>query len=267
MIFKPTESVLAAKLILAAVSILAASGALAHDVWLTVDRDGSELRAQVNNGDTEQREMPERDRVVTLDLLTATQTVDLRKPLASGQRYGAPVLETKRFPTRAGLILSITYDNGFWVKSPKDKSDINSTRLLVRGGTSEHWTVKYGKMLLGPGAFSRVVHSRMELIALKDPFKLSRGELLPVRLELNGRPVTGVKVAYNDGVTPIPDGRMRFVRTDKDGVAEIPLARSGAYLLTADCDAPPLRSELTQFDHLYASLTFDTSKHALVSRP
>lgn len=266
MIFKPTENLLAAKLILAAASILVPSGALAHDVWLTVGRYGTELRAQVNNGDTEEREMPDRDRVVTLDLVTATQRVDLRKPLASSQRHGAPVLETKRFPARSGLMLSITYDSGFWLKSPTDKSDINSTRLLVPGGTSEHWTVKYGKMLLGPGAFSRVAHSRLEIIPLKDPFKLPRGQQLPVRLELNGRPVAGVKVAYGDGVTPTPDERMPFVRTDQDGVAEIPLTRTGAYLLTADCDAPPLRSELVQFDHLYASLTFDTSKQVLVSR-
>lgn len=242
--------------------VLAASPALAHDVWLTVDKSAGGLNAQINNGDTDRRELPDRLRVVTLDLVTGSQDSDLRKPLAIGQRFGQPVLETKAFTASGAALLSIAYDNGYWIDSPKDKSEINSTRWMVPGGTSQHWTVKYGKLLLGPGAFSKVVHTRLELIPLKDPFTLRHGQKLPVRLVLNGKPVSGVKIAYGDGVTPIPDERMPFATTGADGVAEIPLARKGAYLLTTDYQAPPLRSDLAEYDHLYASLTFDISKQA-----
>jgi uncharacterized GH25 family protein len=254
-----------AQLISVAAFVLTASSAIAHDVWLTVDRNAGGLNAQINNGDTDRRELPDRNRVVALDLVTGAQDVDLRKPLTMGQRYGQPVLETTSFTASGGALLSITYDNGYWIDSPKDKSEINSTRLMVPGGTSQHWTVKYGKLLLGPGAFSNVVHTRLELIPLKDPFTLRHGQELPVRLVMNGKPVSGVKIAYGDGVTPIPDAKMPFATTGRDGVAEIPLARKGAYLLTTDYQAPPLRSDLAEYDHLYASLTFDVSKQAVLA--
>lgn len=254
-----------AQLMAVASFVLAGSPAIAHDIWLTVDKKSGQLNAQINNGDTDRREMPDRNRVVTLNLVSGTQDVALRKPLTMGQRYGQPVLETKSFTASAGALLSITYDNGFWIDSPKDKSEINSTRWMVPGGTSQHWTVKYGKLLLGAGAFSNVVHTRLELLPLKDPFTLGQRQKLPVRLVLNGKPVSGVKIAYGDGVTPIPDERMPFATTGRDGVAEIPLARKGAYLLTTDYQAPPLRSDLAEYDHLYASLTFDISKRAVLA--
>ena len=266
MISKPAEIVHATiSIMLIALSIPVPSEAVAHDIRITVAKHGGQLSAQVNIGDTEDRQMPDQNRVVTLDLVTAARTVDLRKPLTSIQRQHKPVLESRRFSAPAGSLLSVIYGNGSWVKSPKDKSDINSNRSLVPGGTSEHWTVKYGKMLLGPGAFSRILHSRLELLPLKDPFSLACGQKLSVRLELNGNPMAGVRIGHGDGLTPIPDERTPYVTTDGHGVAEIPLNRRGAYLLTADCDAPPLRSELSEYDHLYASLTFDTSRQAQAS--
>lgn len=254
-----------AQLMSVAALALAASPAIAHDVWLTVDQHAGQMNAQINNGDTDRREIPDRNRVVTLDLMTGARDVDLRKPLVIGQRYGQPVLETGPFIASQGGLLSITYDNGFWIDSPKDKSEINSTRWMVPGGTSQHWTVKYGKLLLGPGAFANILHTRLEIVPLKDPFTLRPGQKLPVRLVLSGKPVSGVKIAYGDGVTPIPDERMPFATTGGDGVAEIPLARKGAYLLTTDYQAYPLRSDLAEYDHLYASLTFDTSKQTVLA--
>ena len=62
---------------------------------------------------------------------------------------------------------------------------------------------------------------------LKDPFDLGRGQKLPVRIELGAKPMAGVKIAYGDGVTPVSDERTPFVTTDRDGIAEVPLARKG----------------------------------------
>src|SRR5207302_1662880 len=141
-----------ATLLLASGSIgtLAAASAGAHDVWLTADKSGDQLSAQINNGDADKRDIPDRNRVVTLDLIDSGGTLDLRRPLKPGQRLGQPVLETKPFPISAGSVLAISYDNGFWINAAANKTEINTTKLMVADGTSAHWTVKYGKLLLGP---------------------------------------------------------------------------------------------------------------------
>src|SRR5437879_13594617 len=73
-----------------AIGTLAAASAGAHDVWLTADKSGDQLSAQINNGDTDKRDIPDRNRVVTLDLIDSGGTLDLRGPLAPGQRPGQP---------------------------------------------------------------------------------------------------------------------------------------------------------------------------------
>src|SRR5690348_12124673 len=95
-----------AQLMSVAAFVLAASPAISHDIWLTVDKDADGLNAQINNGDTDRREIPDRERVVTLDLVTGSHDLDLRKPLTPGQRFGQPVLETKPFTASAGSLLS-----------------------------------------------------------------------------------------------------------------------------------------------------------------
>jgi uncharacterized GH25 family protein len=247
-------------LALATIGVLAGVSAMAHDVWLTVDKKGGQLTAQINNGDTDKRDIPDRNRVVSLDLVGPSGLDELRRPLTPGTRFGQPVLETKPFASAENGVIAIAYDNGFWINAPKTNAEINTTKLMLDHGSSAHWTVKYGKLLLGPGSYQRVLHTRLELVALKDPFALPVGQKLPVRLELDGKPLAGIQVAYGDGVTPIPDEKMPFVKTGSDGIAAIPLERKGAYLLTVDAEAPPLFKELSEHDHVYASLTFDTSK-------
>lgn len=234
--------------------------AFAHDLWLTSDGTGDHVRAQINFGDTDDRQMPDMDKVVSFDLVSAGGRKDLRKALKEIQRLGKPVLETQDFSSAAGGVLSATYDNGFWLKAPNDANETNTSTLLVPNGTARHWTVKYGKVLLGPGAFENRVNCRLEIVALQDPFKLPQGQKLTVRLELDGKPLAGAKLAYGDGIEPIPDAKMPSVTTGKDGTAVIPVSRKGPYVITADPEVPTRYKPLAEFDHLYASLSFDLSK-------
>ncbi|MBS0419902.1 MAG: DUF4198 domain-containing protein [Proteobacteria bacterium] len=243
-----------------ALLLLGSCEVFAHDLWLTSDGAGGRLKAQINFGDTDDRQMPDIDKVVSFDLVSAGGRQDLRKDLKETQRLGKPVLETQSFPSTAGGVLSVAYDNGFWLKAPHDSNETNTSTLLVPDGTARHWTVKYGKTLLGPGSFENRVHCRLELVALQDPFKLAAGQKLTVRLELDGKPLAGAKLGYGDGVEPIPDAKMPTVTTGKDGTAAIPISRKGPYVITADPEVPARYKPLAEFDHLYASLAFDLSK-------
>jgi len=47
---------------------------------------------------------------------------------------------------------------------------------------AQPWTVKWGKMLLGAGSNDKVLGTRLELVAEKDPFTARPGTTIPVKL-------------------------------------------------------------------------------------
>src|SRR5262245_28466262 len=183
---------------LALLGLALAPAAQAHDIWLTAGKAGSQVKAQVNFGDTDARQTPDKSRIVSLELVGASGVQDLRGTLAPTQLSGHPILETQPVSGSAGALLAVVYDNGFWLTNPGDKKETNTIKLLAPKGTATHWTVKYGKTLLGAGSYGKVLHSRIEIVPLKDPYTLPAGQKLPVRVDLDGKPLPNVKIGYAD---------------------------------------------------------------------
>jgi len=50
------------------------------------------------------------------------------------------------------------------------------------------------------------------------------------------------------------------VKTGADGVAQIPVGKSGPVLLTTDVMTQPAHAALATADHLYASLAYNTAQ-------
>ena len=234
----------------------------AHDIWATVDRapDGTQMIADIGFGDRDDRAMPDPVRIVELDVIGPSGTTDLRRPLKATARQGQPVLETRAFPISPGSIIAIIYDNGFWAKKPGDKNPTNTSPLLAPDGTDLHWTVKYSKMLYGQNAYKKVLNQRLEITALKDPFTLNKGDMLPVQVAYEGKPVAGIEVNYGDGVTPVPDAKLPRVKTGTDGIANVPLDRLGPYLIVVDANEPPADKRFATYDHVFSSISFDLAK-------
>ncbi|MCA1652801.1 MAG: DUF4198 domain-containing protein [Sphingomicrobium sp.] len=237
-----------------------ASSAAAHDIWLTAGKINSNYVAQVHFGDLTGREIADPRKIVSLEVVTPTGSTDLRDPLIASELKRKPVLKTRPFSAPAGSVLAVSYDNGFWMQLGKDKHEINTSKLMVPDGTSPHWTVKYSKLLLGRGSFNHTLGMRLEIIALKDPYALPSGAKMPVRLLLSGKPYGGADIVYTDGLKPLPDEQQPKVKTNKDGIAEVPYTGKGPVLLTTDINVEPLHPPLAAVDHLFASLSFDTSK-------
>src|SRR5262249_17080384 len=145
-------------------ALMAVSAAFAHDIWLTTDKHGDSFTASVAYGDTDAREMPDLRKIGTLGVISPGREVNLRRPLAARQRLGKPVFESQAFTTPAGSLLAITYDNGFWAANADDKIESNSTKLLVPVNKGSWWVPKFGKALLGPGAYRQVLHTLLEVV-------------------------------------------------------------------------------------------------------
>lgn len=244
----------------AAVAALAVGGpAFAHDVWVVTRQQGAETVAMIRYADPGKLELADRGKIVNLEVISAAGRINLKRPLTA-TTSGPPALESKPFIAPAGSILSVTYDNGFYVVSPDDGVETNTNKMLVPNPKESWWVPKFGKTLLGPGAYAVRSHTLMELIPLNDPYSVAVGGTLALRVELKGRALAGVKVVYGDGVTATPEAEMPSVLTDKDGVAQVPITRKGTYLIMAEYEGPPSQPALADKDDTYATLAFDTSQ-------
>ena len=102
--------------------------------------------------------------------------------------------------------------------------------------------------------FDRNLGFTLELIPEKNPYTLTRGDILPVRLLYEGRPLQGaLVVAFTRDE---PAAKLR-ARTDVRGRVDLELSQSGVWLVTAVhmiFASPSLEAE---WESLWASLTFE----------
>lgn len=248
------------KQVLALVATLAPLAASAHDVWFSTHQRANGVIAVVNYGDTDKRELIERGKIVTLDLISPSGSADLRKGLTPATANGVPVLETGVLPSSSGAIIASSYDNGFWLTRPGDQKETNTSPLMEPKAIEPHWTVKYSKHLIGKGSSSVSARARGEFFPLKDPFSLTVGNTLPVKLVVDGKPLANVRVRYSDGIQILPPEKVPYVKTNAEGVAEVPLERKGPYLITADPNVAPSHPALSKADHVFVALSFDLNQ-------
>jgi nickel transport protein len=247
------------------VATMTAGSAVAHDIWMTTSRADGQQTAEIVFGDLVGLELADLKKIVSFELVSPAGTIDLQKSLTEATSSGHPVLKSKPFSATSNAILAVTYDNGFWTRRPGDKRPgdeawTNTNKLMMPSAAESTWSVKWGKTLLGPGSYAVVLHTRLEIVVLRDPYSTPVGSKLPVRLELDGKPVAGAAIAHTDGLEKLPDSQQPKVRTGENGVAEIPIGRKGPYLLTVDVETASLSGKLAEKDNLYASLSFDTLK-------
>ena len=77
----------------------------------------------------------------------------------------------------------------------------------------------------GAGDYARVLGQPLEIIPLLNPFSVSQGEMLPIRVLLRGAPLEGARVGLdlpNDGGEPTA-----ILRTDAKGEVLVPILRAG----------------------------------------
>lgn len=99
----------------------------------------------------------------------------------------------------------------------------------------------------------------MEIVALANPFRLFPGDMLVVRVLLEGEPVPGVLVkAFALGDDSVRQG----VRTDGTGLARFPITTSGRWLLNAVFMERAEDDKVLDWTSRWASLTFEVPSRA-----
>jgi hypothetical protein len=102
----------------------------------------------------------------------------------------------------------------------------------------------------------------LELIAERNPYELTAGGELPVRLMYDDRPLAGALViAFNRAH---PSEKIR-IRTDQDGRVRLRLSESGLWLVKAVHMIPAPASANADWASYWASLTFELPAQAPVT--
>ncbi|MBE0627346.1 MAG: DUF4198 domain-containing protein [Burkholderiales bacterium] len=101
--------------------------------------------------------------------------------------------------------------------------------------------------------FNKVLGYTLELIPLKNPYKLAANDKLPVRLLYESRPIANVTVIAFNSAAP---GDAQRISTDANGRADIAINKPGIWLIKAVHIIEIADSERAQWESFWASLTF-----------
>jgi uncharacterized GH25 family protein len=107
----------------------------------------------------------------------------------------------------------------------------------------------------GKAGYDRRLDFTLELLPEKTPYGLEPGDTLPVRLLLEGRPLSGALV---QALLHLDPAAKTAARTDRDGRARLRLRRGGFWMIKAVEMGPAPQGAGADWQSLWASLTFDT---------
>lgn len=230
--------------------------ASAHDIWITLAGTPAARRAVVNYGHPDDREPTVADKIIDIFAMTSDRQQSLINGLSFGREGPWFVVETKPFHDDGHTLLAVRYDNGYWIKTPDGYR--NATNREVPSALDSLWSMKFGKALTGPGApWAKVLGHDLEIVPLSDPFTVGVGQILRVRVLFHGKPLAGGKVERADAITPVPENQIPNFTTDSDGVAAIPIVKTGPTQLAIDYNlSPSATPNLAKTDMYNATLWY-----------
>ncbi len=252
------------RLSVVAVSFLIAAPLFAHDMFLRLEQffvaPNTNLNVRLFNGTftlSENSITPDRLADIAVVSPTGRAKVDVATWNASG--------DTSVFPMRTGAagtyVIGVSTKPRVLEMSGKDfnaylRSDGIPDELAARRAQNrleeraKERYQKHVKALVQVGAtpsdaFSTVLGYPAELVPVENPYALTIGATLSVRVLVDGKPVANQFVQY--GGLSVSNGRVaqRNTRSDAAGIVRIPLDRAGTYFvkfismvrLTGDAEA------------------------------
>ncbi len=150
----------------------------------------------------------------------------------------------------------------YWVKTTDGHIE-GKNKAQVKGAVKGMYSGKFCKAIItvdkaGGAAFSKIAGHDLEIIPLKDPGTLKKGDILPIKVLLKGKPAElEVKATY-DGYSSRQNVFAITIKTGKDGKGEIKIGKPGRWLIKTGCKETPADTRLYDEKMYAATLTFQT---------
>jgi uncharacterized GH25 family protein len=183
----------------------------------------------------------------------------------NGAKVTASVKADGKYGPQASLKDTGTYlavalpRNGFATKTTEGYQK-GKTKKDVDNVIECKYSRKFAKAVFTVGrpggeAVSTPLGHAMEIVPLKDPATLKTGDVLPVKVLVEGKPARTLVFGTYAGFSESPNTFGYTTRSDKEGVARIKLIHGGAWVLiakheeaypdTAECDKQAWAATLT----------------------
>ena len=235
---------------------LLAAPALAHDMWITLDKPqvGQPAHILVGYGHAfPTTEQTDQDKLMPAYLVGAKGRLECKAGDKQDFVSAAPLAE--------GSYLAVGGRQAQWyTKSPEGSQD--KPKNQVPGATSCIRSVKYAKAILNlgaaPGDVSQPVGQNLEIVPLANPATIKAGGELPIQVLFEGKPLGGCQLfATFAGFSRESNVFAFAAKTDKQGKATVKAWHPGPWLVLAKHETPFSNpAECDKFYHS-AALTFD----------
>jgi nickel transport protein len=156
-------------------------------------------------------------------------------------------------PAKDLAAVTLFFDGGFSVKTTEGNKHV-SKREVKEYISSSH-SVKYDKTLFGWNKkFSEPLGMRLEIVPTKNPFNIKKGQVLPVKVLFEGKPLEGatvkVKAYGKESATELI--------TNKEGMADIVIEKAGIQIIAARHKIPLKDNPDADDLSIGTALTFET---------
>lgn len=160
-------------------------------------------------------------------------------------------------PLKAPASMAMALDNGMWSQTA-DKKWVNQGRSKVPGAIASTQTFKYNLAIYQVGAkLPKLEQIKLLILPEVDPLTVGPGQLLPVRVLLDGKPAAGVKLIGD--YRSAPDTLSS--ETDAQGRAKVLVRNEGLNVIAAQVEIPVKDNPDVASRGLFSSLTFLGEAH------
>ena len=269
-------------LILAAVFV--ATGASAHDFWIQPRSfnlavgQADPLTIEVGHGPFRSRWSGALDRVVLFRNIAPGAKVDLRPNLHPTPEqdailsFSAPGTQMLLFESTDALsnLPSIRYNDYAKIEGLTPALEFRARTGQTEANGRESYSRRCKALIdVGAGgranpAITRPVGFTLEIVPSISPYALKPGQLLPVQVLYQGRPLAGALVKLTNLEFDVRPVSMHL--TDATGHAQFQVPRTGDWLLNVIWTQPIKNNPNADFETTFSSLTFGYSASRVATR-
>lgn len=213
-------------LIIGLLILLATQCVQAHDTWIE-NRNGELLVLRGHGGKSE---------AYNSALVKDAQARD-----AKGQAVKTEIVKNKEnaslIPKGKAIVVAALYDSGYWLKTTDGwkkatKREGKGKYTIVDALKSKQWCKGF---LASCAENVKPLGNRFEVFPQKDPMTVHVGDKLPIKVVFDGKPVEGAIITTGGAHS---SAKKDLLKTDKEGMAMVPMEKPGLQLVKASHRAP-----------------------------
>ncbi len=150
-------------------------------------------------------------------------------------------------------MLTMFFDNGYWVQTTDGWKNLTKREALQKNlqiVVSERSLKFHKNYIKWTDAFMNPIGMKFEIIPLKNPLIMKSGDVLPIKVLLEGKPIENAAISTGESHETV-------TKTDKNGFAEITIKEKGFRLISAFIEQSLENDPDAEKLFLSANITFD----------